>query len=57
LGREQRLTIKSLEPQQAFTAIVYEQVKQFVQAVILGSAEPSQIGDYLNRHSRNILPR
>ena len=49
------LTIKSLEPQQAFTAIVYEQVKQFVQAVILGSAEPNQIGDYLNPAQQEYL--
>lgn len=49
------LTTKSLEPQQAFTAIVYEQVKQFVQAVILGTAEPSQIGDYLNPAQQEYL--
>lgn len=49
------LTIKSLEPQQAFTAIVYEQVKQFVQAVILGNAEPNQIGDYLNPAQQEYL--
>ena len=42
------LTVKSLEPQQAFTAIVYDQVMQFVQAVVLGTAEPNQIGEYLN---------
>ncbi len=49
------LSVKSLEPQQAFTAIVYEQVKQFVQAVILGNAEPSQIGDYLNPAQKEYL--
>ena len=49
------LTTKSLEPQQAFTAIVYEQVKQFVQAVILGNAEPNQIGDYLNPAQQEYL--
>lgn len=49
------LAIKSLEPQQAFTAIVYEQVKQFVQAVVLGNAEPNQIGEYLNPAQQEYL--
>ncbi len=42
------LKVQSGEPAQTFSAIVYEQVKQFVQAVALGSATPDQMGEYVN---------